>query len=112
VSHSDLGQGFHGLSQIATHKLCQQVFETHRWSHREKGAMYPLSLSVDPLTAQGKPIMTRIAPCVIAALALGVSACTNPYDPVERGLGGGIWGAASGISGAATARSRRCCRNE
>ena len=34
--------------------------------------------------------MTRITPCVIAALALGLSACTNPYDPVQRGLGGGI----------------------
>src|SRR5271156_5531977 len=47
--------------------------------------------------------MTRIAPCVIAALALGLSACTNPYDPVQRGLGGGILGAASGaaIGGAA-----------
>ena len=30
--------------------------------------------------------MTRIAPCVIAALTLGLSACANPYDPVERGL--------------------------
>ena len=42
--------------------------------------------------------MTRIAPCVIAALALGLSACTNPYDPVQRGLGGGILGAASGAA--------------
>ena len=47
--------------------------------------------------------MTRIAPCVIAALALGLAACTNPYDPVQRGLGGGLLGAASGaaIGGAA-----------
>jgi hypothetical protein len=36
--------------------------------------------------------MTRIAAYVIAALALGLSACTNPYDPVQRGLGGGILG--------------------
>ena len=42
--------------------------------------------------------MTRIAPYVIAALALGLSACTNPYDPVQRGLGGGILGAASGAA--------------
>jgi hypothetical protein len=38
--------------------------------------------------------MTRIAPCVIAVAALGLSSCTNPYDPVQRGLGGGILGAA------------------
>src|SRR5207248_3656410 len=49
------------------------------------------------LTASGA-IMTRIAPCVIAALALGLSACTNPYDPVQRGFAGGLWGAASGAA--------------
>jgi hypothetical protein len=37
-------------------------------------------------------MMTRIAPFVIAALGLGLSACTNPYDPVQRGLGGGVLG--------------------
>ena len=46
----------------------------------------------------GEQIMTRIAPCVIAVAALGLSACTNPYDPVQRGLGGGILGAASGAA--------------
>jgi hypothetical protein len=42
--------------------------------------------------------MTRIAPYLIAPLALCLSACTNPYDPVQRGLGGGILGAASGAA--------------
>src|ERR1700740_2663818 len=42
--------------------------------------------------------MTQIAACAIAALALGLSSCTNPYDPVQRGLGGGILGAASGAA--------------
>jgi hypothetical protein len=42
--------------------------------------------------------MTRFSPYVIAALVLTVSACTNPYDPVQRGLGGGILGAASGAA--------------
>jgi hypothetical protein len=42
--------------------------------------------------------MPRIAPYLIAALALSLSACTNPYDPVQRGLGGGILGAASGAA--------------
>src|SRR5262244_2235810 len=41
---------------------------------------------------------TRITLFVIAALALGLSACTNPYDPVQRGLGGGVLGAASGAA--------------
>src|SRR5437762_2220790 len=43
-------------------------------------------------------MMTRIAPCVIAASTLGLSVCANPYDPVERGFGGGLWGAASGAA--------------
>ena len=42
--------------------------------------------------------MTRIAPYLIVAVALSLSACTNPYDPVQRGLGGGILGAASGAA--------------
>ena len=42
--------------------------------------------------------MIGIAPYAFAALALGLSACTNPYDPVQRGLGGGVLGAASGAA--------------
>ena len=40
--------------------------------------------------------MRRVIYFVIAASALGLSACANPYDPVQRGLGGGVLGAASG----------------
>jgi hypothetical protein len=37
-------------------------------------------------------------------LILGVSACTNPYDPVQRFVGGGLIGAGSGAAiGAAAA---------
>lgn len=46
----------------------------------------------------GKVTMIRIAPLAIAALALGLAGCTNPYDPVQRGLGGGVLGAASGAA--------------
>src|SRR5690242_14938080 len=42
--------------------------------------------------------MTRIAPCVIAVAGLGLPACTNPYDPVQRGFAGWLWGAASGAA--------------
>jgi hypothetical protein len=37
-------------------------------------------------------------PFVIAALALGLSVCTNPYGPVQRGLGGCALGADSGAA--------------
>jgi hypothetical protein len=85
----------YSLNQIATHSLGQEVYETYGWINREKGCHVPVVV-VGPtrLTASGA-IMTRIAPCVIAALTLGLSACANPYDPVERGFGGGLWGAAS-----------------
>jgi hypothetical protein len=39
-----------------------------------------------------------------AALLMGLSACTNPYDPVQRTIGGGLIGAGSGAAiGAAAA---------
>jgi hypothetical protein len=47
----------------------------------------------------------RITPCVaVVGLGLGLSACTNPYDPVQRTIGGGLIGAGSGAAiGAAAA---------
>jgi hypothetical protein len=47
----------------------------------------------------------RIIPCVVAiGLVLGLLACTNPYDPVQRTIGGGLIGAGSGAAiGAAAA---------
>src|SRR5207248_6231824 len=39
-----------------------------------------------------------------AAVAIGLSSCTNPYDPGQRALGGAAIGAASGAAiGAAAA---------
>jgi hypothetical protein len=98
VSHIRRGRGFRRLNEIATHRLGQEVFETHRRIHREKGCdVSVVVVGSARLTASGA-IMTRIAPCVIGGLTLGLSACANPYDPVERGLGGGLWGAASGAA--------------
>jgi hypothetical protein len=47
----------------------------------------------------------RIIPWVLAIVfVLGLSACTNPYDPVQRTIGGGLIGAGSGAAiGAAAA---------
>ena len=47
----------------------------------------------------------RIIPCAVAVgLLFGLSACTNPYDPVQRFIGGGLIGAGSGAAiGAAAA---------
>ena len=56
--------------------------------------------------------MTKVllAPGGIAlAFALGLSACTNPYDPGQRAVGGGLIGAGAGaaIGGAAGGGKRR-----
>jgi hypothetical protein len=46
---------------------------------------------------------TVAAGAFAAGLILGLSACTNPYDPGQRALGGGLLGAGAGaaIGGAA-----------
>jgi hypothetical protein len=38
-----------------------------------------------------------IAPGIVAAaLVLGLAGCTNPYDPGQRAVGGGLLGAGAG----------------
>jgi hypothetical protein len=48
---------------------------------------------------------SRVTPGALAAvLLIGLAACTNPYDPVQRTIGGGLIGAGSGAAiGAAAA---------
>lgn len=41
----------------------------------------------------------KMAPYAIAlGLAIGLSACTNPYDPGQRAVGGGLLGAGAGAA--------------
>jgi hypothetical protein len=35
---------------------------------------------------------------LVVGVALSLSACTNPYDPVQRTIGGGLIGAGSGAA--------------
>jgi len=40
-----------------------------------------------------------IPSCAFAlGLAMGVSACTDPYDPGQRAVGGGLLGASAGAA--------------
>ena len=41
---------------------------------------------------------SSLTAAVIAAAALGLTACTNPYDPGQRALGGAAIGAGSGAA--------------
>ncbi len=58
-----------------------------------------------PLSKRG--IMKRVSYAVAIFFALGLSACTNPYDPGQRAIGGGLLGAGAGaaIGGAAAGGS-------
>jgi hypothetical protein len=53
--------------------------------------------------------MNRVAvrSLLAAGLILGLSACTNPYDPVQRAVGGGLLGAGSGAAIGAAAGADR-----
>jgi hypothetical protein len=40
-----------------------------------------------------------VAPCALAiGMALSVTACTDPYDPGQRAIGGGLIGAGAGAA--------------
>jgi len=43
-----------------------------------------------------KPFLTPGG--IALVLALGLSACTNPYDPGQRAVGGGLIGAGAGAA--------------
>jgi hypothetical protein len=47
-----------------------------------------------------EPVMKKlISSCAFAlGLAMGVSACTDPYDPGQRAVGGGLLGASTGAA--------------
>ncbi len=40
----------------------------------------------------------RVPFLAVMGLALGLSACTNPYDPGQRAIGGGLLGAGTGAA--------------
>ena len=39
-----------------------------------------------------------VAGAAVLAMAMGLTACTNPYDPGQRALGGAAIGAGSGAA--------------
>jgi hypothetical protein len=65
----------------------------------------PEQLGPDAVSAEGAKVTKRsIAAGVLGAgLILGSASCTNPYDPAQRAVGGGLLGAGTGaaIGGAA-----------
>jgi hypothetical protein len=52
------------------------------------------------LQERGHLVMKRfVAPCALAiGIALSITACTDPYDPGQRAVGGGLLGAGAGAA--------------
>jgi hypothetical protein len=42
--------------------------------------------------------MIKVGCVITVAATVGLSACTNPYDPAQNGLAGGVLGAATGAA--------------
>lgn len=45
-----------------------------------------------------RPLIRLRTIALLATLSLGAGACTNPYDPTQRAVGGGLLGAAGGAA--------------
>src|SRR5881409_2256193 len=52
------------------------------------------------MTSRRNPMMKRIAPAAVlaAGMVLALAGCTNPYDPAQRAVGGGLLGAGAGAA--------------
>ena len=52
-----------------------------------------------PWAEKELPMKKLISSCAFAVgLAMGLSACTDPYDPGQRAIGGGLFGAGTGAA--------------
>src|SRR4051794_14199817 len=74
--------------------------EPARWYNAVVAAIRPSDPEGEPMTK------SLIAPGAIALL-LGLAACTNPYDPGQRAVGGGLLGAGAGAALGAAAGGGR-----
>ena len=64
------------------------------------GQSQRLLVSDASLQERGHFAMKRfVAPCALAlGMALSITACTDPYDPGQRAVGGGLLGAGAGAA--------------
>src|SRR5260221_14117506 len=65
-------------------------------------------VSFDPRCTRGWTMKSLVRPAVLAlTLVGGLSSCTNPYDPGQRAIGGGLLGAGAGAALGAAAGGGR-----
>lgn len=51
-----------------------------------------------PLSERNHPVARKVTSSTALVLLLGLAACTNPYDPGQRAVGGGLIGAGTGAA--------------
>src|SRR5205807_4494214 len=69
-----------------------------RWTDRNVAGLRHVCLTPNHLR-RSEVVKRTIASCAaFLGLILGLSACTNPYDPAQRFVGGGLLGAGAGAA--------------
>jgi hypothetical protein len=95
---------FHEISSLAEKWIFDRKIRPHKIRPHKKGANVTGTIfAFNSLLRQGlqKEVMMNrlIAPGIVAAaLVLGLAGCTNPYDPAQRAVGGGLLGAGAGAA--------------
>jgi hypothetical protein len=99
AARDDCDALFHEISSLAESWIFDRKIRPHKKAQTSTGTIFAFnSLSRRPL--QKEVMMKRlIAPGFVAAtLVLGLAGCTNPYDPGQRAVGGGLLGAGAGAA--------------
>src|SRR5438477_8512849 len=80
--------------------MAGSIFNRTMRPHQTGPELFLRSTRCCAYLCERKSMMKRlIAPGIVAAaLVLGLAGCTNPYDPGQRAVGGGLLGAGAGAA--------------
>src|ERR1700730_9731056 len=73
--------------------------QPHKSGYKSTGTIFAFNSLLRRALRKGVIMYRLIAPGIVAAaLFLGLGGCTNPYDPGQRAVGGGLLGAGAGAA--------------